>query len=374
MTVPRRTRMNSLLLISAAVVVVWALVVSADQYKKCPDGLMYHYPVLTAVRGQSRLTCAVLCSTDIRCKAVNVCPDRLMPSRVMCDLLASQNPGRCESGLETATFPSCAYLHKELPSPEGATTTPGVKSVALNETCENGGVFNISMNRCACPVEFAGNKCERRIRDCSDAMENGGRTSFSPDGVYPIQPINATTSFLVWCYFVANGITSVLQRHSTFTFPAFNWSAAKSWVGDDTTPTQNYFIGLHNLHLLTSQATYHFIVKMLYDEPAGATFAHRDYASLNVGSEGTSYELHYVPLEWNGQAGNGFSTVPPLLFSTADNDSNACVESRKHAGWFGADCSGFSPFATPMTWPVNAVKILDYLEFSLMKNSSYVEN
>lgn len=126
--------------------------------------------------------------------------------------------------------------------------------------------------------------------------------------------------------------------------------------------------------LLTSQATYHFIVKMQYDEPAGATFAHRDYASLNVGSEGTSYELHYVPLEWNGQAGNGFSTVPPLLFSTADNDSNACVESRKHAGWFGADCSGFSPFATPMTWPVNSVKTLDYLEFSLMKNSSYVEN
>lgn len=112
MTVPRRTRMNSLLLISAAVVVVWALVVSADHYKKCPDGLMYVYPVLTAVRGQSRLACAVLCSTDIRCKAVNVCPDRLMPSRVMCDLLASQNPGRCESGLETASSPSCAYLHK----------------------------------------------------------------------------------------------------------------------------------------------------------------------------------------------------------------------------------------------------------------------
>ncbi|KAK7489469.1 hypothetical protein BaRGS_00019268 [Batillaria attramentaria] len=139
-------------------------------YDTCPRGAVFRDQQLTKVKTRSRLECADRCSSTVGCEAFNVCPDDL-PGAFTCHLLSDRNPQGCD-GLTAAPSSDCRYAAKRCP-------------------CQNGGTWN--GHYCKCPVEFTGSCCERFIRDCQEAYDNG----HTGTGAYRIHPIGAPSPFYV---------------------------------------------------------------------------------------------------------------------------------------------------------------------------------
>ncbi|KAK7479402.1 hypothetical protein BaRGS_00029319 [Batillaria attramentaria] len=301
-------------------------------YKRCPDGLTLSGQSLnTTVPAHSDRDCARLCSKSADCKAVNVCP---VPTSEMvsCSLVNDQITGLCD-GLTTASSPSCYSVQK---------------------VCQNGGTVFGDM-QCACPVQYSGRYCERYIRDCTEAFENGHQ-SLALNGVYFIQPVNAPRPFLVHCEFAWGGVTFVLRRNVGW-LGDLDWASCKEGFGASPSgdpQLREYFAGLENLHYFTAQARYKAHFHMRGSGGVGAF-----YDNINIGSENTTFALTYgrfIPLGNTG-AENGLLSADGLLFSTSDHDPHGCAFQTGAPGWYGTNCTQHSFFAVPLIWPVSGAEV-----------------
>ena len=100
------------------------------------------------------------------------------------------------------------------------------------------------------------------------------------------------------------------------------------------------------------------------------------YENFTVGPESTSYAVTFDSFRPKG-VDNGFSTSAPVVFNAQGNDVNGCFNQRKSAGWYGADCSGYSMFSSggSLYWPVTGQpKAIGSMEFNLVRMSSYYDD
>ncbi|PVD21986.1 hypothetical protein C0Q70_17789 [Pomacea canaliculata] len=92
------------------------------------------------------------------------------------------------------------------------------------ERCENGGTF--LNGRCRCPMEFAGETCQRRIRDCKEAFDNGYFVTY-PGRTLLIQPVGTSTPFWINCALDWGGVGYPLKRSYINSFNV-SWATAKT--------------------------------------------------------------------------------------------------------------------------------------------------
>ena len=176
--------------------------------------------------------------------------------------------------------------------------------------------------------------------------------------------------FQVICDFQWGGITYPFRRSSASDFNQ-DWATCKAGFGDDlwSIPnSNNFFIGLENLHHLLKQATFELHI---YMHPwKGAS-----YDNFTIGPEPTSYAVTFDQFRTNG-VDDGFSSSTPVLFSASGNDVNGCYSQRSMAGWYGSDCTGFSMFVTgSYYWPVSGqAEQIGGMEFNLLRMSPYYDD
>ncbi|KAK7107398.1 hypothetical protein V1264_015335 [Littorina saxatilis] len=217
--------------------------------------------------------------------------------------------------------------------------------------CENGG--SLDGQQCRCPSQYAGDRCQRYIRDCKEAHANGYQ-SHAYNGVYLIQPATAPAPFKVRCDAAAGGLTMSFKR-TTANFNV-DWATAKEGINNDlANDLNNFFIGLDNLHHLLLQAKYcltHVFTKYDNDWTLSASAF---YSNLTIGVDSTFFSLTYSKFSTstNDPSDNGFDAAGPLLFAAVDRDPTGCAVAHGGApGWYGSDCGGYSLFADPVVWPV----------------------
>ena len=102
----------------------------------------------------------------------------------------------------------------------------------------------------------------------------------------------------MYCRFKWDGVSLVMVR-TPATTPVIDfdltWSQLKAGVMGDLQSdpnSQNYFIGLENLHTLLSQADYRLHLSM-WSDAAGAA-AGNYYENFHIGDEASSYALSYT--------------------------------------------------------------------------------
>ncbi|KAK7089248.1 hypothetical protein V1264_024771 [Littorina saxatilis] len=270
------------------------------------------------------MECMIQCALVKGCKAVNVCPSADHPGQADCALLDEQNTGGCDQ-LQEGDNPSCLFVQRN---------------------CQNGGTPGGS--KCLCQLQFAGPFCERRIRDCREAYNNGW-TSSSVDGFYLIRPVTSRDPFQVLCKFSWLGSTVPLRRNG-LKLTLNTWPAARN--GQFRSP-DCFFVGLENLHHLTNQAHYDALFIFVKDVVYGVK-----YVGFSVWSAAFRYELAFnysYPHGGVNGSGNMFNGAPPTVFFTQDRDPNGCAGLHNAPGWYGSDCNGYSPFSDNVVLPVNGV-------------------
>ena len=113
-----------------------------------------------------------------------------------------------------------------------------------------------------------------------------------------------------------------------------NWADYKSGFGD---PTASFWIGLDEIHRITSSCTATMDIEMTQD---GVT-KHAIYHGVRVADESDSYRLSYDIYDSSSTVRD--SVDSGWKFSTYDRDNDRhdgldCAETR-HAGWWFKQCS-----------------------------------
>ncbi|KAK7505134.1 hypothetical protein BaRGS_00003704 [Batillaria attramentaria] len=264
----------------------------------------------------------------------------------------------------------------EAPLPDSTAAPPTDSTAAPPLQCQNGGTPAASNDHCLCPIEYGGTTCERLIRDCQEAFENGYQGS-AFNGLYDIQPVGAGSPFKVSCRFDAGaGVTVVFQR-STSSTNLFNqnWATIKAGINVPMSSVDDeFFIGLENLHQLLLQAEYQLKVFIFWGDNAGAL-----YDNFTIGDESTSYQLSYdsfyadVSIEgYDENIENGFPTPSGAIEFYTDDTNSACTSASGGAGWFVPGCTSDGKLFTGiMEWPVEGSPVqMDLAEMILNRASA----
>ena len=100
----------------------------------------------------------------------------------------------------------------------------------------------------------------------------------------------------VYCMFKWNGVTYVMSRTASkptsINFNA-NWTQLKEGMMNEVRSdpsSENYFIGLENLHKLVSQASYRLRLSLSNGQLRAKYF----YENFNIDSESSRYALSYT--------------------------------------------------------------------------------
>ncbi|KAM9116894.1 tenascin isoform 3-T4 [Pangshura tecta] len=165
-------------------------------------------------------------------------------------------------------------------------------------------------------------------RDCSQALLNGESAS----GLYTIY-VNGNKSqpMEVYCDMISDGGGWIvfLRRHNGKEDFYRNWRTYTAGFGD---PTDEFWIGLENLHKITSQGQYELRVDL---RDKGET-AYALYDRFSVGDSKTRYRLKVDG--YSGTAGDSMIYHNGRSFSTFDKDNDAaitnCALSYKGAFWY----------------------------------------
>ncbi|KAH8301519.1 hypothetical protein KR059_005292, partial [Drosophila kikkawai] len=108
-----------------------------------------------------------------------------------------------------------------------------------------------------------------------------------------------------------------------------NWSDYRNGFGD---LAGEYFIGLENLHQLTSKLAPCELLIQLKDFEGETRFAR--YNNFEVGDEKSSYQLKSLG-QYSGDAGDALSYNLRSKFSTFDRDSpDECAQKTEGAWWY----------------------------------------
>ncbi|CAH1785702.1 unnamed protein product [Owenia fusiformis] len=167
-------------------------------------------------------------------------------------------------------------------------------------------------------------------QDCSDVFASG----FSKSGIYLIKPKNSTKSVQVLCEFEIDGPWTVIQHRHDGSVD-FNKTFAEYTNGFGTAATE-FWVGLENLHLLTTERKYNLRIDM-WDVFGDYYFA--DYNEFNIGSGKSNYTLTIDG--YLGNATESFTYSDGTMFSTSDVDNDAssthCAKFYT-AGWWYKHC------------------------------------
>ncbi|XP_070175554.1 fibrinogen gamma chain-like [Littorina saxatilis] len=346
-----------------------------EQFHTCPRGFLTGASSSYQVSVRSRLECMQMCSRTHSCCGVNICPSGFN-GEVNCGITEEVQSEVCKN-LIAAEKVSCYFAQKKEQPQEPTTeaeetttsTTPTTQEPTTTELwCRNGGTLN--NGKCDCTIEFGGRACERLIRDCSEAFQNGYTTQ--PEGVYEIQPKSSPVSFPVRCEFTW-GVTAVFRRLDTSLFNR-DWNElAHTGINPHDPNIYDYFVGLQQLHEMTSQAAYELNVVAWIGSYSKSIL----YDNFTVGPESTHYAVTYSRFRPNTDFQDGFAAPPPIVFSALYRDVNGCFGQKGAAGWYGVDCSGFSLFTDgAFYWPGTGSEPvpLDRVEIKFVRQSDFYDD
>ncbi|XP_062866755.1 microfibril-associated glycoprotein 4-like [Trichomycterus rosablanca] len=171
--------------------------------------------------------------------------------------------------------------------------------------------------------------------DCSDIYANGQTLS----GVYLIYPAGESP-VQVYCDMGCSGSGAqdakwtVFQRRMDGTVNFYRpWNHYKSGFGNKY---GEYWLGLENLHQLTSKRKYELRVDLQDFE---GTSVYAQYSSFSVDSEAEGYKLDISGFV-NGGAGESLESHKGQKFSTFDKDQDTyaegnCAKSYLGGFWYG---------------------------------------
>ncbi|XP_071792654.1 microfibril-associated glycoprotein 4-like [Asterias amurensis] len=170
-------------------------------------------------------------------------------------------------------------------------------------------------------------------KDCWDHFQNGQRSN----GIYTIFLKGKTVGVDVYCYMDSNvaggGWTRIQRRESGNVDFYRNWTEYKTGFGN---LNGEFWLGLENIHLLTSQDDYQLRVWLSY---YGWTYAM--YDSFHVSDENSNYTLTINTFTGGAETGDSMIEHNGMPWSTYDNDNdNAegnCAEIY-HGAWWYNDC------------------------------------
>ena len=176
-------------------------------------------------------------------------------------------------------------------------------------------------------------------RDCTEILSKGYLTS----GIYKIHPFvqglyhsNTTAPVNVYCDMDTDGggWTVFQRRHNGLVDFYRDWEDYKQGFGY---VNGDYWLGLQNLHWLTSTARYELRVDL---EDFDGNRAYAKYNSFQIGDERLFYKL--ILGDYEGTAGNSLIRHNYKSFSTRDQDQDTldevhCAQVHKGAWWY-ADC------------------------------------
>ncbi|XP_013876856.1 microfibril-associated glycoprotein 4 [Austrofundulus limnaeus] len=196
--------------------------------------------------------------------------------------------------------------------------------------------------------------------DCSDIYK---QNQIWHNGVYSIYPIRSTTRCAVEVYCdmeTAGGRWTVFQRRMDGSVNFYRpYDQYKTGFGN---AAGEYWLGLENIHQLTSRQNYELLVNV-EDFEGNAKFAF--YSLFKVDTEFEGYRLHVTGFNSSGGAGDSLYHHNGRKFSTFDKDQddwpNNCARSFLGAFWYG-NCHDTNPngiyqwgadrthYATGVTW------------------------
>ncbi|XP_025093956.1 angiopoietin-1-like [Pomacea canaliculata] len=253
-------------------------------------------------------------------------------SKVSCAMKCSESEA-CTAFTFIDSSGTCS-LHYELDLTShlcaaSSTTSLHFQKKSIDVVCQNGA--HTGGSTCKCVNGYIGSQCEQLTSDCKEIISSGYYDDALP-GIFIIQPSQATIPIRVFCSPDVEHI--ILLRF--FNVPSFNRSMADyvAGFGDDHS---DYWVGLENLHLLTSSTSYTLGVQVSF--PAQYQ---RYYSNFEVKGAGDGYSMtftsHYDPPTSSVlPMGDCLSPLQNHPFSTydADNDGNAtynCAETTVEGG------------------------------------------
>ena len=172
----------------------------------------------------------------------------------------------------------------------------------------------------------AGGQCPERLpHSCKEVYNSGCTTS----GVYTIDP-GCGRPFQVYCDM--DGQWEVIQRRMDGSVDFYrNWASYVDGFGD---LDGEYWLGLKNIHCLTSRAESTQLKVSLADFDGVKVFA--TYNFFSVGNAATKYRLNVGG--YAGTAGDALARPNGTGFSTFDKDndksSKNCAEVYKGGWWY----------------------------------------
>eukprot|EP00058_Branchiostoma_floridae_P009861 XP_002595349.1 hypothetical protein BRAFLDRAFT_87598 [Branchiostoma floridae] len=138
------------------------------------------------------------------------------------------------------------------------------------------------------------------LQDCSQLYNAG----FTTDGMYSIKPVNVENPISVYCDQTTDrGGWTVIQRRFNGSLELFRFMGA--YKGGFGYTTGEYWLGLDNIHALTTQNSYELYI-VLEDWDRNVKYA--KYSTFSVGP-GDGYALTIGG--FSGNAGDGFGTGLP---------------------------------------------------------------
>ena len=128
----------------------------------------------------------------------------------------------------------------------------------------------------------------------------------------------------------------VIQRRVDPEYNFFRtWESYENGFG---TEDSDYWIGLLELHRLTSSCTARLHISM--DARDGSS-AYADYNEFSVGDAESEYEL--TAAHYSGDAGDELSSLSGTAFRTYDRDWGGCAADRQSGWWFHSSCTSSNP-------------------------------
>ena len=165
-------------------------------------------------------------------------------------------------------------------------------------------------------------------RSCKEVYSGGCTTS----GVYTIDP-GCGRPFQVFCDM--DGQWEVIQRRLDGSVDFYrNWASYVDGFGD---PNGEYWLGLKNIHCLTTRTEITQLKVCLADFAGVKKFA--SYSFFSVGNAATNYRLNIGG--YTGTAGDALVNKNGKAFTTFDRDNDStnsenCAVTYKGAWWYTA--------------------------------------
>ncbi|XP_076126232.1 angiopoietin-related protein 2b [Alosa pseudoharengus] len=170
------------------------------------------------------------------------------------------------------------------------------------------------------------------FKDCLAALDEGHTNT----GMFLVKPEGSNRLMQVWCDQRQDpGGWTVIQRRLDGSVNFFrNWETYKQGFGNID---GEYWLGLENIHWLTSQGNYKLLVT-LEDWAGRKTFA--EYASFRLEPEADFYRLRVG--RYHGNAGDSLTWHNGKQFTTLDRDHDVYTGNCAHyqkGGWWYNSCA-----------------------------------